>query len=220
MNKFAKSGQVSPGLLVLLLVVLGLCAYLYWRQPDNSSDVASDVAPAVRTHPVRAALPGPARAPSVPKVHAAAKGSASMPLAAHGKRVASAGAAHTGQPATTGKLHASAAKGRPASAPVAEPVNLFVVPPPPPPPPPPTPVAPPLPFTPESVWQLGSATVVSARMNGTLYLFCKKCDLAGALHPGSIIGGLYQLKSINSGAVEFVYLPLKTSQTLDLNGLR
>ncbi len=89
--------------------------------------------------------------------------------------------------------------------------SWYVPPPPPPPappPPPPTPVAPPLPFTYLGRYEDKSKTVV----------ILAKGDQVYTVSDGEVIEGTYRVDQIANGTVNFIYLPLKATQSLDMTG--
>jgi hypothetical protein len=95
------------------------------------------------------------------------------------------------------------------------PSNLFAAhswytppppPPPRPPPPPPQPTAPPLPFTYLGSLQQGHVTVY----------FLARGDRAYDVKLGDVLDDTYSVDGISNGQLMFTYLPLKTSQALQI----
>ena len=87
----------------------------------------------------------------------------------------------------------------------------WYVPPPPPPPappaPPPEPVAPPLPFRFVGRLDDGGGPATYFVNNGASLL---------ALKAGDVVDGIYRLDSVDGGHMHFIYLPLKTRQSLSI----
>jgi len=92
-----------------------------------------------------------------------------------------------------------------AAAPTAPPVAVAITPPPPPPPAPPS--APPLPFRYFGKWIDGDRTVVFLWNNGE----------GQSVAAGDTVEGAYRIEAITDSAIDFVYLPLGSKQTLPIS---
>jgi hypothetical protein len=91
--------------------------------------------------------------------------------------------------------------------------SWYTPPPPPPqraPPPPPEPTAPPLPF----------AYMGSYEQDGATVFFLVRGDRTYDVRVGDVIDSTYSVDSVNNGQLMFTYLPMKTSQSLQVGAAR
>lgn len=188
--------RISRPVLGLLIVTLGLIAFVYWRgerdDAGGQDGAAPDLPASVAMHPIQ---PGSWQAapplPSGPASSAPAGAPGGTPMVDVFPSQTWLPPAPPPPPAT-----AAAAAGPAAQEP------------------------PPLPFVVRSLWldQEGDLYVVLAASNNEFAL-CTRCRTKGFLRRGDVLLNAWRIEEINSRTVRLLYLPMKRRQQLSLGGV-